>query len=90
MYGMPQPKPSFTRAMTVALIATLPAAVFFVFLAPGMRWPHWSQWIILAGWLGFGALAGQYTLQKMAGDAGPRWESNYAASRLENARKRDR
>jgi hypothetical protein len=67
----------FTRAMTVALIITLPAA-------------EWSRWIILAAWLGFGTLAGQHTLQKMAGDAGPRWESNFGADRYRDAPKKDR
>jgi hypothetical protein len=90
MYGMPPPKPSFTRAMTVALIITLPAALLGVLLVPGMHWAEWSRWIILGAWLGFGALAGQHTLQKMAGDAGPRWESNFGADRYREAPKKDR
>jgi thiosulfate reductase cytochrome b subunit len=87
---MPPPKPSFTRAMTVALIITLPAALLGVLLVPGRQWAEWSRWIILAAWLGFGALAGQHTLQKMAGDAGPRWESNFGADRYRGAPKKDR
>ena len=90
MYGMPPPKPSFTRAMTAALIITTPAAVLAVLLVPGMHWPEWSRWIILAAWLSAGALGGQHTLQKMAGDAGPRWESNFGADRHRNAPKRPR
>ncbi len=90
MYGMPPPTPSFTRAMTMALIATLPVAVFATLLAPALHWPDWSRWIVLAAWFGFGALAGQHTLQKMAGDAGPRFWANYAGDQLRDAPKRRR
>jgi hypothetical protein len=82
MYGSPPPKPSFTRAMSMALVATLPVVVMAVLIAPAMRWPDWSRWIILAAWFGFGYLAGQHTLLKMAGDAGPRWWSTNARDRL--------
>jgi hypothetical protein len=76
--------------MSAALIITLPAAAFVLLLIPSMHWPLWSRWIIFVAWMGAGALAGQHTLQKMAGDAGPRWESNFGADRYRDAPKRRR
>lgn len=74
----------------MALIVTLPVAFMFLLAAPALHWAPWSRWIVLAGWLAFGVLAGQHTLKKMGGEAGPRWESNYAQSTLRDAPKKDR
>jgi hypothetical protein len=90
MYGVTPPKPSFARAMIMALIVTSPVLLMALIMVPYIHLAGWFQWVIALGWLGYGVLAGQKTLDKMAGDAGPRWWRNYADSTREDAPKRPR
>lgn len=90
MYGMTPAKPSFIRAFLMALLMTSPAMLIGLWMLPALYLPSWFRWIIFFGWLSFGILAGQKTLQKMRGDAGPRWWANYAESVRGDAPKRRR
>jgi hypothetical protein len=85
-----RPRNHRSSAMLMSLLMTVPVLAFALFIAPQLHFAPWSRWIIVAAWIGFGVLAGQHTLQKMGGDAGPIWWSNFARAKMRDAPKRRR